>query len=80
MTRSGLIVGTPDYMSPEQACGREVDQRSDIFSAGAVFYLDADGPEAVRGARSASRLMKVQNEDPLPIRDLKHRPYSWRWS
>jgi serine/threonine-protein kinase len=74
MTMSGLIVGTPDYMSPEQACGREVDQRSDIFSAGAVFYLMVTGRKPFAASDLPAVLMKVQNEDPLPIRETEAPP------
>src|SRR6185503_3502387 len=69
MTASGLIVGTPDYMSPEQARGPDVDQRSDIFSAGAVFYLMLTGRKPFAGPDPISVLAKVQAESPLPIRD-----------
>ncbi len=71
MTMSGLIMGTPDYMSPEQACGREVDQRSDIFSAGGVFYFMLTGRKPFAAPDLPAVLMKVQNEDPLPIRETE---------
>jgi serine/threonine protein kinase len=68
MTASGLIVGTPDYMSPEQARGKEVDTRSDIFSVSAVFYLMVTGRRPFEGASLPVVLQKVVREDPLPIR------------
>jgi len=74
MTASGLIVGTPDYMSPEQARGPDVDQRSDIFSAGAVFYLMLTGRKPFTAADPISVLAKVQTEAPLPIRDTESPP------
>ena len=71
MTASGLIFGTPDYMSPEQACGHEVDQRSDIFSSGAVFYLMLTGRKPFAAPDLTAVLAKVQSEDPLPIRETE---------
>ena len=71
MTASGLMVGTPDYMSPEQARGQEVDQRSDIFSAGTVFYLMLTGRKPFAAPDLTAVLAKVQGEDPLPIRDTE---------
>jgi hypothetical protein len=67
MTASGLIIGTPDYMSPEQARGAEVDQRSDIFSAAAVFYSMLSGCKPFAGPDLPSVLRKVQLEDPPPL-------------
>jgi serine/threonine-protein kinase len=69
MTASGLIMGTPDYMSPEQARGDEIDQRSDIFSMGAVFYYMLTGRKPFAASGLPAVLLKVQTEDPLPIRE-----------
>lgn len=64
MTASGLIVGTPDYMSPEQARGREIDHRSDIFSMGAVFYQMLSGRRPFAAADLPAVLHKVEHENP----------------
>jgi tRNA A-37 threonylcarbamoyl transferase component Bud32/tetratricopeptide (TPR) repeat protein len=74
LTASGLIVGTPDYMSPEQARGQDVDERSDIFSAGAVFYFMVTGRKPFAAGDLPGVLRKVEAEDPLPIRDTEAPP------
>ncbi|HSL21958.1 MAG TPA: protein kinase [Vicinamibacterales bacterium] len=65
-TVEGKIVGTVAYMSPEQAQGKPVDARSDIFSFGAVLYEMVTGRPAFRGDTSISTLAAVINEDPQP--------------
>ena len=69
MTTSGFIVGTPDYMSPEQARGKTVDGRSDIFSAGGVFYFILTGRKPFAAADLPAVLHQVEREDPLPLRE-----------
>ena len=69
-TQSGRVVGTPTYMSPEQARGEEVDQRSDIFSLGAVLYHMATGSVPFRGASSIEVMHAVITESPTPVRKL----------
>jgi serine/threonine-protein kinase len=67
MTASGFIVGTPDFMSPEQARGREIDQRSDVFSAGAVFYYMLSGRKPFAANDLPAVIHKVNAEDPPPL-------------
>jgi serine/threonine-protein kinase len=67
MTASGFIVGTPDFMSPEQARGRDVDQRSDVFSTGAVFYYMLSGRKPFSAPDLPAVLHKVEAEDPVPL-------------
>jgi hypothetical protein len=69
MTVRGHIIGTPSYMSPEQATGRDIDHRSDIFSAGGVFYWMLSGRKPFAATDLPSVLRKVQLEDPPPLRD-----------
>jgi predicted Ser/Thr protein kinase len=69
MTAAGFIIGTPDYMSPEQARGGEIDQRSDIFSAGAVFYYMLAGRKPFAAPDLPGVLRKVQLEDPPALSD-----------
>lgn len=74
MTASGFIVGTPDFMSPEQARGREIDQRSDIFSTGAVFYYMLSGRKPFSAPDLPAVLHKVENEDPVPLTEQEAPP------
>lgn len=65
-TDAGVVVGTAAYMSPEQAEGRKLDGRSDIFSFGSVLYEMVTGRKAFRGDSRLSVLHKVVTEDPVP--------------
>ena len=64
LTAGGILVGTPDYMSPEQVEGRPVDQRSDVFSSGAVFYQLLSGRKPFEARRLPELLQKVASENP----------------
>ena len=62
MTRVGEVVGTPEYMSPEQATGEEVDGRSDLYSLGLVAYFGATGKVPFGGDSAARVLMRQLTE------------------
>ncbi len=62
MTAAGFIVGTPDYMSPEQARGEEIDARSDIFSLGGVFYFIMTGRKPFPAEDLPTLFFQIQGE------------------
>ncbi len=66
LTMSGMVVGTPAYMSPEQARAERVDARSDIYSLGATLYQAVTGRPPFDGAGVFEILTKVVEEDPAP--------------
>jgi len=70
ITRRGVILGTPDYMSPEQAMGKLVDQRSDMFSAGAVFYEFLTRHKPFKGKTLHGVLYQIVSEEPDPVLTL----------
>ena len=80
LTATGIVIGTPSYMSPEQAAGRPVDFRSDQFSAGLILYELATGKRAFDQATAAETLVAVIREEPEPLATLVPRfPPPVRW-
>jgi Tol biopolymer transport system component len=71
LTQEGTILGTFQYMAPEQLEGREADARTDIFAFGAVLYEMATGRKAFAGSSQASLISAIMKEEPAPIATLQ---------
>jgi serine/threonine protein kinase len=70
LTQSGVIAGTPMYMSPEQARGEMVDHRSDLFSLGSVLYTLCTGHPPFRASNTMAVLRRVCEDTPRPVREI----------
>lgn len=70
ITQSGVIAGTPQYMSPEQAAGQSIDHRTDLFSLGSVLYAMCTGEAPFQAPSTVVMLKRVAEDAPRPVRDL----------
>ena len=77
ITRPGEISGTPQYMSPEQASGQRVDQRSDLFSLGCVLYAMCAGQPPFRADSMAAIVKKICHDAPQPLREIDPQVPEW---
>ena len=71
-SQSGQVLGTPSYMSPEQALGQQVDHRTDIFSMGVVLYELATGQRPFSGSNFAEIVNKIVHAQPMAIARLNY--------
>lgn len=67
LTQSGMVMGTPRYMAPEQALGQDVDHCCDLFSLGSVLYHLVSGKLPFEGSNVTATLMAVVQKDPKPL-------------
>lgn len=69
-TQAGHVIGTPQYMSPEQITGREIDARSDLFSLGVVLFHLLTGRRPFTGENAATLTYQIAHQDVAPVRDV----------
>jgi serine/threonine-protein kinase len=69
-TKTGMVLGTPSYMSPEQLAGKKVDGRSDLFSLGVMLYQMLTGSLPFKAESMASLMFKITNEEAPDIKTL----------
>ena len=69
MTSTGMVMGTPHYMSPEQVRGAKADARSDVFALGCVFYEMLTGRKPFDAESMHAVLFKIMQEEPAPLRE-----------
>jgi serine/threonine-protein kinase len=77
ITRTGIISGTPQFMSPEQANGDAIDHRSDLFSLGSVLYAMCTGRPPFRADSTFGVLRKIRETSPRPIREINGDIPAW---
>jgi hypothetical protein len=77
LTQSGTVAGTPAFMSPEQAEGKPVDHRSDLFSLGSVLYAMCTGRPPFRAGTVMGVLKRVCEQIPMPIRETNPEVPDW---
>jgi eukaryotic-like serine/threonine-protein kinase len=70
-TRTGTVLGTPNYMSPEQCMGKKVDGRADLFSLGVVLYQLVSGELPFSGDSMATLMYNIVNNAPVDIKKVK---------
>ncbi len=69
-TKTGLVLGTPSFMSPEQLAGKKIDGQSDLFSLGVMLYQMASGSLPFQGESMTQLMYKIANETPIDILTL----------
>ncbi len=70
-TKTGMVLGTPSYMSPEQLAGKKVDGRSDIFSLGVMLFQMLTGSLPFKAESMASLMFKITNEDAPDVKSVR---------
>ena len=77
LTRTGVVTGTPQYMSPEQSRGESIDARSDLFSLGSVLYAMCAGRPPFRAETTLAVLRRITDTQPRPIPEINSAIPEW---